>query len=85
MNNQQEQDTLLKDLNSYRKQFIIREEHLNFLRTIDPDNDSRALRIVIEKAMNHTKIRRLQENLLYLVFAMCIITLALLILPLIPV
>ena len=83
MNNQQEQEPFLKELDAVRKNFYLKNEHIDYLKTIDPDNDSRAIRLLIERDMKHTKMQKLQQGLLYLVFGMCLITLAILILPLI--
>ena len=51
----------------------IREDQYNFLKTIDPDNQSKAMRKIIDDRMKQKKRETLGEILLIIVFFLTIL------------
>ena len=64
----------LKSTGFKRLHVLITKEHLDFLKTIDENNTSSAIRALIDRYMNMTKRQVLERYLLYIVFILCIFT-----------
>ena len=61
--------------------FRLKPEQIDFLKSIDPDNYSKALRTVIDNYRKRTKMMRFDKYLLYLIFFICIAVLIVLLYP----
>ena len=66
MNNQEQQDDFLREHDFIRVSIMLKPVHADFLKTIDPDNVSKANRMVIDGYMRQSKISKLEHNLLLL-------------------
>ena len=74
-------DESLSDFNLIRMQLRLKPEQIDFLKTIDKDNVSNALRILIDRYIKQTKMMKFDRFLLYFVFLVCIIIFVILLLP----
>lgn len=74
MNNHEQQDALLRELDFIRVSIMLKPDQADYLHSIDADNMSKAVRIVIDREMNHTKREKLERYLLLvLVFSIFIL------------
>jgi hypothetical protein len=60
---------------------MLKGEHVDYLKSVDPDNMSRAVRIVIDRYIKQNKVLRWERYMMYFVFAMCLIILTILLYP----
>jgi hypothetical protein len=66
VNNHEQQDILLRELDFVRLSIMIKPDQENYLRTIDSDNMSKAIRIVIDSHMKEERKNKLERHLLLL-------------------
>lgn len=77
------QEEFLDDIKLKSVHILLKPEHSDFLKTIDDNNMSNAVRVLIEKYMHQTKMMRFEKYMLYFIFGVCIVIAVSLILPLI--
>jgi len=66
VDNQEQQDKLLLELEFIRTHNMLKPYHVDYLKTIDPDNQSNALRTVIDRDIRHGRREKIQNSLLVL-------------------
>ena len=64
MNNNQ--DELLHELDYIRQTIMLKQDHVTYLKTIDPDNMSKAVRVVIDNYTKQSKIMKMERHLLFI-------------------
>lgn len=64
MNNNQ--DELLHELDYIRQTIMLKKDHVTYLKTIDPDNMSKAVRVVIDNYTKQSKIMKMERHLLFI-------------------
>lgn len=45
---------------------MLKQDHVTYLKTIDPDNMSKAVRIVIDNYTKQSKIMKMERHLLFI-------------------
>ena len=78
----EDQEKFLNDFDLIQIHLKIQQRHIDFLKTIDPENQSNAIRLVIDKYMKQTKMIIMERYLLWVVFGISIILFVSLVLPL---
>ena len=71
--NESAQDALLKELDFIRVSIMLKPHHADFLKTIDPDNLSKAVRVLIDSYMKQTKIIAFEKYLIYFMFGLALV------------
>ena len=67
--------------NTFRHAVMLKGEHVDYLKSVDPDNMSRAVRIVIDRYIKQNKVMRFERIMMYFVFVMCLVILVVLLYP----
>jgi len=60
------QDELLRELDFIRATIMLKQNHVDYLKTIDEDNLSKAVRTVLDEHIQQTKMMKLERHLLIL-------------------
>ena len=81
MNNTEQQDDVLNGLDFVRIHILLKPEQKDYLKKIDSNNMSNAVKTLIENHMKQTKMISFQKYVLYLVLLLCILTFSFLIYP----
>lgn len=68
------QDEVLDGLDFKRIHIILKSEQIDFLKTLDENNISNSIRVLIDRYMKMTKRQIIEKYLLYIVFILCIFT-----------
>jgi hypothetical protein len=69
----QQQEEFLKDNNFIRSHFLLTPAHDDLLKQIDPDNKSRALRIVLDNYIKNKRLIKFEKYLMSLSFGMILL------------
>ena len=75
------QEQFLNDFDLIQIHPKVHQRHIEYLKTVNEDNQSQALRDVLDAQMRMTKRLMLEKSLLYIIFGITIITLVILIAP----
>ena len=81
--NTEEQIKFLNDFDFQQIHPQVQQRHIDFLKSIDKDNQSKAVRLVIDTAINQSRRMIFEKYLLYFIFIVCVIVLISLILPIV--
>ena len=65
----------------FRTSLSLKQEHIELLKSINPDNYSMALRVILDKYIKQTKTMKWERYMMYFVFFMCLIILVILLYP----
>ena len=74
-------DEPLSEIGLIQIHFRLKPDQIDFLKSIDSNNYSNALRTVIDNYRKQTKVMRFDKYLLYLIFFLCIAVLTVLLYP----
>jgi hypothetical protein len=73
MDNQNSQDDILGELNFIRVHILLKPTHADFLKTIDRDNISKAVRILIDTFMKQKRMLSFEKYLSSFAFGLALV------------